>query len=117
MIGALQFLAGQGGKSFAIAKAKMLRDIDPLEASERAHPDIVKLREQKSIDEMAAIDRELRVIDRFLGDLEPRRTRAEKTAAASPIQFRFRLCAPAQPDTADRTGKDCDLRSRPGRVP
>src|SRR5206468_10222893 len=40
---------------------------------------------------MAAIDCELRVIDGLLCDLEPRRTRAEKTAAASPVQFRFRL--------------------------
>ena len=69
----------------------MLRDIDPLEAGQAAHPDIVKLREQKGVDEMPAIDRELRIIDRLLRDLEPRRTRTEEAAASSPIEFHFRL--------------------------
>ena len=72
-------------------KAKVLRDIDPLEAGQRAHPDIVKLREQKCVDEMPAIDGELRIIDRLLRDLEPRRARAEKTAAPAPIEFHLRL--------------------------
>ncbi len=49
----------------------MARDIQPLKANKRTHSDIVKLREQKRIDEMAAIDRELRIIDRLLRDLEP----------------------------------------------
>ena len=69
----------------------MLRDIASLEAGKRTHPDVVKLREQKGVDEMPAIDRELRVIDRLLRDLEPRRARTEETAASSPIEFRLRL--------------------------
>jgi len=48
----------------------MTRDIHPLEAGERTHTDIVELREQKRIDEMAAIDLELWIIDGFLGDLQ-----------------------------------------------
>ena len=60
----------------------------------RAHPDVVKLREQKSVDEMPAIDRELRVIDRLLRDLEPRRARTQEAAAAAPVEFRFRLARP-----------------------
>ncbi len=69
----------------------MLRDIDPLEAGEAPHPDIVKLREQKSVDEMPSIHGELRVIDRFLGDLEPRRARTQEPAAPPPIEFNLRL--------------------------
>ena len=38
-------------------KSEVLRDIDPLEAGKAAHPDIVKLREQKRVDEVPAIDR------------------------------------------------------------
>ena len=72
----------------------MLRDIAPLEAGKRTHPDVVELREQEGVDKMPAIDAELRIIDRLLRDLEPRRARAEKTATPSPIQFRFRLARP-----------------------
>ena len=57
----------------------------------RAHADIVKLREQKRVDEVPAIDAELRIIDRLLRDLQSRRTRAQETAAAAPIQFHFRF--------------------------
>ncbi len=49
----------------------MLCDIAPFKAGKAAHPDIVKLREQKSVDEMPSLNRELRVIDRLLRDLEP----------------------------------------------
>ena len=48
-------------------------DIGSLKTSERAHSDIVKLREQKCVHEVASVDRELWVIDRFLRDLESRR--------------------------------------------
>ena len=47
----------------------MLRDVDALEPGQGAHADIVKLREQKSVDEMPAINGEFRIIDRLLGDL------------------------------------------------
>src|SRR5437660_1024292 len=40
---------------------------------------------------MPAIDRELWIIDRLLRDLKARWTRAQKSAAPSPIKFRFRL--------------------------
>ena len=90
-VSALQLLAGQHRKFFAVAKTEMPRDIDAFETGERAHADVVKLREQKCVDEMPAIDRELRIIDRLLRDLESRRTRTQKTAAASPIEFRFRF--------------------------
>src|SRR6478672_2165048 len=69
----------------------MLRDIHPLEARERAHANIVELREQKGVDEVAAIDLELWIIDGFLGDLQTRWTGAKKSAAPAPIQFRFRF--------------------------
>ena len=67
----------------------MLRDIHPLEARERAHANIVELREQKRVNEMAAIDLELWIIDGFLGDLQTRWTRARKSATPAPIQFHF----------------------------
>ena len=69
----------------------MLGDVDPLEARQAAHADVVKLREQKRVDEMPAIDGEFRVVDRLLRDLEPGRARAEEAAAPSPIQLHFRL--------------------------
>ena len=69
----------------------MSGDIGPFEPGERAHADVVKLRQQKCVDEMAAIDRELRIIDGLLRDLQPRRARAEKAAAASPIEFGLQL--------------------------
>ena len=90
-IGALEFLAAERGDLRLVGEAEVLRHVDPLEAGEAAHADIVKLREQKRVDEMPAIDRELRIIDRLLRDLEPRGTRAEETAAPSPIEFHFRF--------------------------
>src|ERR1700724_1861056 len=69
----------------------MPRHIDTLEARQRAHADVVKLRKQKCIDEMPAIDAELRVIDRFLRNLEPRRTGPQESTAASPVELRFCL--------------------------
>src|SRR5688572_12003873 len=69
----------------------MLGHIDPLEAREAAHPDVIELGEQKGVDEMPAIDGEFRIIDCLLRDLKPGWTRAEKTAAASPIQLHLRL--------------------------
>src|SRR6266511_6455657 len=69
----------------------MSGDIRPFEPCERTHPDIVKLGQQKRVDEMAAIDRELRVIDSLLCDLQSRGARAKKAATASPIQFGFKL--------------------------
>src|SRR6266516_2432742 len=69
-------------------------DIRPFETGKRTHPDVVKLREQKRINEMPAIDCEFRIIDGLLCDLESRRPRAEKTAAASPVELGFQfLCA------------------------
>ena len=72
----------------------MLRDIEALEATEGAHPDVVKLREQEGVDEVAPIDGELRIIDRLLRDLQPRRTRTQEAAAAAPIEFGFRFARP-----------------------
>src|SRR5712691_6189090 len=72
----------------------MLCDIAPLETGEGAHPDIVKLREQEGVDKVPALDRELRIIDCFLGNLEPRRPGTEKSAASSPIKFRLCLARP-----------------------
>ena len=69
-VGALQFFPSQRGKFFALAKTEMPRHIEALEAHKGTHSNIVKLREQKRIDKMAAIDCELRVIDRLLGDLQ-----------------------------------------------
>src|ERR1043166_108690 len=72
----------------------MPRDIGALETGKRTHSDIVKLREQERINEMPAIDCEFRIIDGLLRDLESRWTRAEKTAAASPVELGFQfLCA------------------------
>ena len=49
----------------------MLGHIDPLEAGQAAHADIVKLREQEGVDEMPSIDREFWIIDCLLRDLDP----------------------------------------------
>ena len=95
----------------------MLRDIDALEAGEAAHADIVKLREQKCVDEMPAIDRELRIIDRLFRDLESRRTRAQEAAAAPPIEFQFRLLARGDEIAADQNERGYGLRLRRDRVP
>ena len=48
----------------------MSGDIRSFEACERTHADVVELRQQKCVDEMAAVDRELWIIDRLFGDLE-----------------------------------------------
>src|SRR6478736_3801830 len=69
----------------------VFRHIGPLEAGEVAHPDVVKERKQIGIDEVTAVDGELRVINRALGDLQSRWARAEKSTAPTPIQFRLRL--------------------------
>src|SRR5882762_6563274 len=69
----------------------MTRDIHPFETCKRTHPNIVELREQKRIDEMPAIDCELWIIDGLLRDLESRWARAEKTAAASPVELGFQF--------------------------
>src|SRR6266404_5190585 len=90
-VSALQFFARKRRELFSIAKAEMVRHIHALEPGKRAHANVVKLREQKSVDEMAAIDGELRVIDCFLRNLEPRWTGAQESAAASPIEFGFRF--------------------------
>src|SRR5439155_9441009 len=66
-------------------------DFGALETGQGTHTDIVKLREQKSIDEMAATDCELRIIDGFFRDLKSRRSRAQESIAASPIKFCFCL--------------------------
>src|SRR5262249_53491682 len=72
----------------------MPRDVGPLEARERTHSDVIELREQKRIDEMPAIDCEFRIIDGLLRDLKSGRPRAEKTAAAPPVELGFQfLCA------------------------
>ena len=70
---ALEFFSGQRRKVRRIAEAEVLRHIDPLEAGQTAHADVVKLREQKRIDEVPAIDGELRVIDGLFRDLKTRR--------------------------------------------
>src|SRR5438105_2440214 len=67
----------------------MPRDIRSFETGKRTHSDVVKLREQKRINEMPAIDCELRIIDGLLRDLEPRWPRSQKAAAASPIELGF----------------------------
>src|SRR4051794_37806821 len=72
----------------------MLRDIDPFEAGQAPHPDVVEVREQKGVDEVPAINGELRVIDGFLRDLETRRAGAEEAAAPAPIQFHFGFPSP-----------------------
>src|ERR1051325_919660 len=69
-------------------------DIGPFETGKRTHPDVIELRQQKRIDEMLAIDCELRIVDGLLCDLESRWPRPEKTAAASPVELGFQfLCA------------------------
>ena len=67
----------------------MLGHVHPFEARQAAHADIVELGEEKGVDEMPAVDRELRVVDRFLRDLEPGRTRTEESSTPSPIEFHF----------------------------
>src|SRR5437588_8274510 len=72
----------------------MACDIGPLETSERAHPDIIELREQKSVNEVASVDRKLRIVDRLLRDLKSRRARTQKTAPAAPFEFGFQFLCP-----------------------
>src|SRR5438132_5277423 len=72
----------------------MPRDVGTFETGERAHSDVVKLGKQEYIDEVAAIDCELWIIDSFLRNLEPRRARTQKSTTTPPIEFRFQLfCA------------------------
>jgi hypothetical protein len=49
----------------------MSGDIRAFEPCERTHADVVELRQQKCIDEMTAIDCELRIIDRLFCNLQP----------------------------------------------
>src|SRR5438132_12549123 len=83
-------LSGKRGDAL-VAQSKMSRDVGPLKTSQRAHSDVIKLREQESIHEMAAIDCELGIIDRLLGNLQPGWSRAQKSADASPIEFGFQF--------------------------
>ena len=53
-----------------VDESKMLGHVDPLEARQAAHADIVELREQKGVDEMTAFHGELWIIDCLLSDLE-----------------------------------------------
>src|SRR5262249_26784436 len=77
-----------------VTEIEMPCDISPFEACKRTHPHVVKLRQQKRINEVPAIDCKLRIIDGLLRDLESRRPRAEKTATASPVELGFELlCA------------------------
>src|SRR5215471_10185481 len=69
----LQFFAAKRRNLITRAKPKVARHIDAIETGKRAHADVVKLREQKCIDEVPAIDVELRLIDGFLRDLKSRR--------------------------------------------
>src|SRR5580704_13427794 len=87
----MQFLTAKRGNLFTAAKIEVPGDIGPFETGKRTHADIVKLREQKSIDEVAAADCELWIIDCFFGDSESRRTRTQESVTASPIEFCFRL--------------------------
>src|SRR5262245_32243018 len=93
-ISAFQFLAGQSRNLFTVAKSEMPRDVGTLESAQRSQPDIIKLREQKRVHEMSAVDGELRIINCLLGDLQPGWPRAQKSAAAPPIQFRFQFFRP-----------------------
>ena len=72
----------------------MLRHVNALETGERAHADVIELREKKGIDEVAAIDLELWIIDGFLRDLQARRARAQESAAPPPIQLHFGFAGP-----------------------
>src|SRR5688572_9021686 len=69
----------------------MLGDIDPVKTRQTAHSDVVKLREEKGVNEVPAIDGKLRVIDCLLRDLKTGGARAQKPSAASPIQLHLRL--------------------------
>ncbi len=69
-ISPLQFLSSQARDLFAFTKTKMPRHIGAFETGQGSQTDIVKLREQKSVDEMPAIDGELRIIDCLFRDLQ-----------------------------------------------
>ena len=73
-IGPLQFPPAQSRHFLALAKPEMPRHIDAVKSGQGPHPDIIKLREQKGVDKMPAIDGELWIIDGLLRDLEPGRT-------------------------------------------
>src|SRR5205085_2107103 len=89
-VSALELLARERG-NFFIAQSEMPGDIGALETAQRAKTNVVKLREQEGVHEMSAVDRELRIIDRLLRDLQSRWAGAEKSTAAAPIEFRFQL--------------------------
>src|SRR4029077_4161875 len=63
--------------------------IGPFETGKGTHADVIKLCEQKSIDEMTATDCELWIIDCFFRDLESRWSRAQESITASPVEFRL----------------------------
>src|SRR3954454_16777450 len=71
----------------------MLSDIGSFETGEAAHSDVVKLREQKCINKMPAIDGKLWIVNRLLGDLESRRARPQEAATPPPIHFHFRFAS------------------------
>src|SRR5690242_16665838 len=66
-------------------------NIATLETGQRSQPDVVKLREQKGVDEMAAVDREFWIINRLLGDLKARGSRSQESAASPPIELGFQF--------------------------
>src|SRR3954469_18468676 len=72
-ISTMQFFASQSGKLFARASSEVTRDINPLEARERSQPDVVKLRQQKRVDEMPAIECELWIINCLFRNLKSQR--------------------------------------------
>src|SRR6202022_1564196 len=69
-VGSLQLSSRKRGQLFAVAKAEVFRHVEPFEPGQCAHAHVVELREQECIDKVAPIDRELRIIDCFLRDLE-----------------------------------------------
>src|SRR3954468_5283573 len=69
-------------------------DIHAFKAGQCSHPDVVELREEEGVDKMAAVDGKLRVVERFLSDLESRWSRPQKAAISSPVQLRLQLLGP-----------------------
>src|ERR1700724_1975714 len=88
-VSAFELFTREAGNLFAVAKSKMACDIRALEPGQCSQPDIIKLREKERVHEMAAVDRELGVVDRLLRNLQPRRPRSQKSTAPAPIQFGF----------------------------
>ena len=81
----------------------MLSDVAPFKASKRTHANVIELREQEGVDKMAALDRELWIIDRFLGDLETGGPGAQESPAPSPIEFGLGLARAGNEKRRDRT--------------